>query len=39
MTNTGLPETEPIHYLEQIPSTLDTGTDLTSQRRKPFLKV
>ena len=30
MTNTGLLETEPIHHLEQIPSAIDTGTNLTS---------
>ena len=39
MTNTGLSETEPIHHPEQVPSTFDTQSDLTSQGRDSLLKI
>ena len=38
-TYPGLPQTKSIYHQKQIPSTLDTGTDLASQRSKPLFEI
>ena len=38
-TNPGLPKAESIHYPKQIPLTLDTGTDFTSQGSESLLEI
>ena len=38
-TNSGLPKIESIHHPKQIPFTLDTRTDLTSQGGKSILEI
>ena len=38
-TYSGLPKAKSIYHQKQVPSTLDTGADLASQRSEPLFKV